>query len=66
MQPDIGTMEDMINNCLRKAKSCLNDANSLFENESYDGAANRAYYSIFSSMTAVDAVQIFHKHGIMI
>ena len=53
MQLDIGTNNDLVDNCLKKAMSCLNDANSLYENESYNGAANRAYYSIFSSMTAV-------------
>ena len=31
----------------KQAKEDLDDANFLFEKESYKGANNRAYYSIF-------------------
>ena len=38
---------------LKQAQEDLNDANYLFDNGSYKGANNRAYYSIFHTMKAV-------------
>ena len=38
---------------LKQAQEDLDDANYLFENGSYKGANNRAYYSIFHVMKAI-------------
>ena len=51
-----------------RAEECLKEAQSLFEAESYKGAANRLYYSIFHAMRAtlaLDGVDMKHHSGVI-
>lgn len=50
---------------LETAKSCLADAKTLVNAESYKSAANRSYYAVFHSMRAVLALDEFDskKHS---
>ena len=53
---------------LERAEECLKEAQSLYNSESFKGAANRLYYSIFHAMRAVlalDSVDMKHHREIM-
>ncbi len=53
---------------LEHAKECLSEAQLLISEESYRGAANRAYYSIFHAMRSVlalDGIDMKHHSGII-
>ena len=53
---------------LDRAEECLKEAQSLYDAESYKGAANRLYYSIFHAMRAVlalDGVDMKHHSGVI-
>ena len=53
---------------IEKAKEMLKDANNLFKTGSFKSSNNRAYYSIFHSMSAVLALRNidFKKHSALI
>lgn len=53
---------------LERAEECLKEAQNLYDTESYKGAANRLYYSIFHAMRAVlalDGVDMKHHSGVI-
>lgn len=53
---------------LERAEECLKEAQNLYDAESYKGAANRLYYSIFHAMRAVlalDGVDMKHHSGVI-
>lgn len=56
MQPDEGTKEDLVRYRLEKAKEDLASAKTLFEAKDYRGANNRAYYSIYHSISAIQGL----------
>ena len=57
--------KDLSAHRLSRAQELLQDAETLFEANSYKGANNRAYYAIFSSMRAVLALdgEDFKRHS---
>ncbi len=61
---DVGTQMDVAKHRLQVAKEDLDTANLTFEAGQYRGANNRAYYSIFHTISAVLAVEgiAFKKH----
>lgn len=61
---DAGTRMDLARHRLRVAKEDLDTANLTFEAGQYRGANNRAYYSIFHTISAVLAEEgvAFKKH----
>lgn len=61
---EIGTQMDVARRRLQVAKEDLDTANLTFEAGQYRGANNRAYYSIFQSISAVLALEgvAFKKH----
>ena len=61
---DIGDKMDIANYRLQVAREDLQAANLLLEANSYRGANNRAYYSIFHAISAVLATEgvAFKKH----
>ncbi|WP_294160649.1 HEPN domain-containing protein [uncultured Selenomonas sp.] len=70
-EEDVGTLKDVVSLALEKSAGELNDAKDLYEKGvaqerpvSIDSAANRAYYSIFSAITAIHALDgnHFRKH----
>ena len=54
---DVGTQMDVAKHRLQVAKEDLDTANLTFEAGQYRGANNRAYYSIFHTISAVLAVE---------
>ena len=48
----IGDVVDLAKNCMEKSFRYIDDATDLSEKGSFDSAANRSYYAIFSAMTA--------------
>lgn len=50
---------------LEMAKTCVADAQSLFEASSFRSSANRSYYAIFHAMRAMLAMELldFKKHS---
>lgn len=61
---DVGTQMDVVKHRLQVAKEDLDTANLTFEAGQYRGANNRAYYSIFHTISAVLAIEgiAFKKH----
>lgn len=61
---DVGTQMDVARHRLRVAKEDLDTAHLTFEAGQYRGANNRAYYSIFHTISAVLAKEgvAFKKH----
>ena len=53
---EIGTRRDLVLYRLETARNDLKSARALFFIEDYKGANNRAYYSIFHAINAVQAV----------
>jgi len=70
---DLGNVGDLVSLALEKSNSCLGDAKRLQNEGCFDGAVNRAYYSIFWGISCVhlldgnrfkrhkDAIGIFNK-----
>ena len=56
MQPDEGTKEDLVRYRMEKAKEDLTSAKTLLEVKDYRGANNRAYYSIYHSISAIQGL----------
>ncbi len=50
--PGLSMTDDIIENCLRKAKSCFVSAVRLQESGYSDSAANRAYYALYHAAEA--------------
>lgn len=66
MEPDL--LQTLSQVRFHHAQDCLNDAKTLLDNNSYKGAANRAYYAIFHGMRAVlalDHIDKKHHSGII-
>lgn len=61
---DVGTTMDVAKHRLQVAKEDLDTAYLTFQAGQYRGANNRAYYSIFHSISAVLAIEgiAFKKH----
>lgn len=61
---DVGTQMDVAKHRLQVAKEDLETAKLIFDVEKYRGANNRAYYSIFHTISAVLAIEgiAFKKH----
>lgn len=61
---DVGTQMDVAKHRLQVAKEDLETANLTFEAGQYRGANNRAYYSIFHTISAILAIEgiAFKKH----
>lgn len=61
---DIGTQIDIARYRLQTAKEDLDTARLIFEAGQYRGANNRAYYSIFHTISAVLAIEgiAFKRH----
>jgi uncharacterized protein (UPF0332 family) len=61
---DIGTLTDVVNHRLQVAKEDLDTANLTFEAGQFRAANNRAYYSIFHTISAVLAKEgiAFKRH----
>lgn len=56
MQPDEGTMKDLVRYRLEKAEVDLTSAKALLDLKDFLGANNRAYYSIYHSISAVQGL----------
>ena len=50
------TERDLSNHRLTQAEQCLKDAKSLYAENSYKGAVNRAYYCVFHSIRSILAL----------
>ena len=71
---DIGDMNDLLALSLKKSETCIEDAQKLAGEGSFDGAVNRAYYGIFWALSSVhlidgnhfrrhkDAIGMFNKN----
>lgn len=61
---DVGNIEDLLELSLEKSEICINDAQKLADDGSFDGAVNRAYYGIFWAISSVHLIDgnHFRKH----
>ena len=63
--PESGTAEDLLRERLRMACQFIDDARSEEQRESYNTAVNRAYYALFKTISALQALDglAFRSHG---
>lgn len=64
MRPDEGSIKDLVLYRLETAKDNIESAKILFEAGKYKDSNNRAYYAVFHSITAVQAMngQAYKRH----
>lgn len=64
MQPDEGNVKDLVLYRLETAEDNIESARILYEMGKYKDSNNRAYYAVFHSITAIQAMtgQTFKRH----
>ncbi len=63
--PEHGTQEDLMRERFRMACQYISDAQCEMQRESYNTAVNRAYYALFKTISALQALDglAFRSHG---